>query len=54
MIVFKKLQQFKKMITQLLVCWTIIISKTIIRSLQTIYVNNKHLMLIQKQSLKAS
>ena len=27
----RKLQQVKKMITQLVVCWTIIISKTIIR-----------------------
>ena len=27
----KKLQQVKEMITQLVVCWTIIISKTIIR-----------------------
>ena len=27
----KKLQQVKEMITQLVVCWTIIISKTIIK-----------------------
>ena len=30
-IVFEKLQQVKKMIAQLVVCWTIIISKLIIR-----------------------
>ena len=29
MIIFEKLQQVKEMITQLVVCWTIIISKTI-------------------------
>ena len=27
MIIFEKLQQFKEMITQLVVCWTIIIEK---------------------------
>ena len=31
MTVSEKLQQVKEMITQLVVCWTIIISKTIIR-----------------------
>ena len=31
MTVFEKLQQVKKMITQRVVCWTIIILKTIIR-----------------------
>ena len=30
MIALEKLQQVKEMITQLVVCWTIIISKTII------------------------
>ena len=31
MTVSEKLQQIKEMITQLVVCWTIIISKTIMR-----------------------
>ena len=31
MTVSEKLQQVKEMITQLVVCWTIIISKTIMR-----------------------
>ena len=29
--IFKKLQQFKQIITYMVVCWTIIISKTITR-----------------------
>ena len=31
MIVFEKLQQVKEMITQLVICWIKIISKTIVR-----------------------
>ena len=31
MVIFEKLQQIKEMITQLVVGWTVIISKTIIR-----------------------
>ena len=31
MVIFEKLQQIKEMITQLVVVWTVIISKTIIR-----------------------
>ena len=45
MIVFEKLEQLKKMITQLVVCWAIIVLNTTISALNT----NKHLMLIQNQ-----
>ena len=45
MIVFEKLEQLKKIITQLVVCWAIIVLNTTISALNT----NKHLMLIQNQ-----
>ena len=45
MIVFEKLEQLKKIITQLVVCWAIIVLNTTISALNTI----KHLMLIQNQ-----
>ena len=48
MIVFEKLEQLKKIITQLVVCWAIIVLNTTISALNT----NKHLMLIQNQYSK--
>ena len=48
MMVFKKLLKVNEMITYLVVCWTTIISKKLIRCKQLIQVNNMHLMSIHK------